>query len=155
MKHIPALLRYAVKTATLLLCFLLETAGVLAAETTDKELREAPGIWADAATKGDMNGLVSLYARDAYVHVVFTSDELHGKQEIYDYYEKYEKNPPKVTITKVEETEVFGGVGILSGQARVEFPGQQPMLTHFSTVLKKEDGRWVIQLQHITRIDDK
>lgn len=143
------------KTLLRVLILLLTASTLHAADEVDQELRQAPQRWADAATKGDMAGLMSLYSKDAFVHVVFTRDELHGHQEIYNYYEKYEKTPPKVSILAVDEAKVFAGVGVLSGQARVEFSGQEPMLTHFSTVLKMEEGRWVIQLQHIARIDGK
>ena len=119
------------------------------------DLRQAPQLWADAATVGDTAALLKLYSKEAFVHVVFTEEELHGHEEIGGYYAKYEQNPPKVTIIRVDEAENFGGVGVLSGLARVEFHDQEPMMTHFSTVLKIEDGHWVIQLQNIARIDGK
>ncbi len=130
------------------------TAPAMAAEaSTLIDLRQAPQLWADAATAGDTAELLKLYSKEAFVHVVFTEDELHGHEEIGGYYAQYEKNPPKVTIVRIDEAENFGGVGVLSGLARVEFHEQEPMMTHFSTVLKIEDGQWAIQLQHIARID--
>lgn len=130
------------------------TSPALAAdESTLIDLRQAPQLWADAATAGDTTELLKLYSKEAFVHVVFTEEELHGHEEIGGYYAKYEKNPPKVTIIRIDEAENFGGVGVLSGIARVEFHEQEPMMTHFSTVLKIEDGQWAIQLQHIARID--
>ncbi len=119
------------------------------------DLRQAPQQWADAATAGDTAALLKLYSKEAFVHVVFTAEELHGHEEIGGYYAQYEKNPPKVSIIRIDEAENFGGVGVLSGLARVEFPEQEPMMTHFSTVLKIEDGQWVIQRQHIARIDSE
>lgn len=138
-----------------LLCALcLLTAGTLNAADDRQQLLDAmPARWASAATAGDVEALLSLYSTDAFIHVVFTSEELRGQQQIRDYYAKYSVNPPKVEITKVEESTILATVGILSGDALVEFPDQPPMPTHFSIVVEWENDDWQVQLQHISRTD--
>ena len=137
-----------------LLVSLLVGVPVLAAGTQQEQLNELPLLWAKAASVGDMDQLMSLYAPDAFIHVVFTSDELRGLEQIREYYTRYSADPGKVTITAVEESQILGGnVGILSGSALVEFPQQEPMTTHFSIVATWANERWTVQLQHTSRVD--
>jgi uncharacterized protein (TIGR02246 family) len=144
-----------VLTTLSLLVALLAASPLQAAETPQDQLNGLPLLWAQAASVGDMDKLMSLYAPDAFIHVVFTSDELRGLDQIRDYYTKYSADPGKVTITAVEESQIIGGnVGILSGSALVEFPGQQPMTTHFSIVATWSGERWTVQLQHTSRVDE-
>ncbi len=137
-----------------LLVSLLAATPLQAAVTQQEQLNELPLLWAKAASVGDMDQLMSLYAPDAFIHVVFTSDELRGLDQIREYYTKYAADPGKVTITAVEESQILGGnVGILSGSALVEFPAQPPMTTHFSIVATWAGERWTVQLQHTSRVD--
>ena len=125
-----------------------------AASAQQDQLNELPVLWAKAASVGDMDKLMSLYSPDAFIHVVFTSDELRGSEQIREYYSRYSAEPGKVTITAVEESQILGGnVGILSGSALVEFPAQEPMTTHFSIVATWANDRWTVQLQHTSRVD--
>lgn len=133
--------------------WMLAAGSLNAAEDKQQLLDAMPALWANAATDGDVTRLLSLYSSDAFIHVVFTSDELRGNEQISDYYSKYSVNPPKVAIKQVEESTIMATVGILSGDAVVEFPDQPPMPTHFSIVAEWENGAWHIQLQHISRTD--
>ena len=79
---------------------MLAAGSLNAAEDKQQLLDAMPALWANAATDGDVTRLLSLYSSDAFIHVVFTSDELRGNEQISDYYSKYSVNPPKVAITR-------------------------------------------------------
>ena len=127
----------------------------LALAADEKQLlSELPAVWAKAATVGDVDKLVGLYDPQAFIHVVFTKEELHGEQAIRAYYAKYEQHPPKVSIVKLEESSIFNGaIGTLAGTARVEFPGQAPMTTRFSIVGQWHQDHWLIQIQTTSKVE--
>ncbi|HTR00980.1 MAG TPA: nuclear transport factor 2 family protein [Candidatus Acidoferrum sp.] len=134
---------------------LILTAMAAAGATPQQQmLDELPQAWAHAATVGDVDKLVALYSPEAFIHVVFTQEELRGEKAIRAYYAKYEKQSPKVTITSTDENTILNGtIGILSGYAKVEFPGQQPMTTHFSIVGQWQNDRWYIQIQTTVKVN--
>jgi ketosteroid isomerase-like protein len=139
-----------------MLLSMLATGWAAGAETPTKQqqlLNDLPRLWAAAATAGDVDSLVGLYSDDAFIHVVFTSDELHGREQIAAYYAKYAKTPQKVTITEVEESSIVATVGLLSGKALVEFAGQPPMRTRFSIVANWKNDRWWVQIYYASRLD--
>lgn len=127
---------------------------VALASSQQQQLDALPERWARAATAGDVDSLMQLYSKEAYIHVVFTQEELRGMEEIRGYYAKYSLKKPKVTIIKVDENSILASkVGILSGYATVEFPGEKPMATHFSIVANWEQENWVVKLQTTVKVD--
>lgn len=144
------------KFLPLLLCVLLGwiQPGVAAPSTQQQALDQMPQLWARYASSGNVDDLMSLYSPEAYIHVVFTEVELHGHDEIFAYYDKYAAKPATVKITNVEESRILGGIGILSGNATVKFPDQELMHTHFSIVCRWEKDKWVVQLQHISKVTE-
>lgn len=126
---------------------------VVRADSLQQLLDALPQQWAGAASAGDVDTLMTLYSPEAYIHVVFTQEELHGETQIRDYYHRYSQQKPTVTITGLEDNSILNeSVGILSGFATVEFPGQTPIETHFSIVGAWQDQRWKIKLQTTVRV---
>lgn len=137
----------------LVLALMVQTRFCLAV-TPAEQLAAVPERWALAATRGDIDALMSLYSPQAFIHVVFTQEELRGERAIRAYYEQYGRNPPRVTILGLQENSIIGeALGILSGFANVEFPGQPPMKTHFSIVCELDNAMWKVKIQTTVKVD--
>ena len=87
-------------------------------------MNDLPRLWAAAATAGDVDSLVGLYSDDAFIHVVFTSDNIFHKVQTW----LQEANPDLwlmslESLRKLPEEIFVPGHGDLCGKAYLNEQG--------------------------------
>jgi len=105
--------------------------------------------WAAAFNKGDLNGLVSLYDKDAQLWGISSSSMRKGTSAIRDYYARLLKAFPGTRISLEEANlRVYGDAAVSSGAYTVKRisgeGGDSITNARFSMVYVKRDGKWLI-----------
>ena len=109
--------------------------------------------WAAAFNRGDLNGLVNLYDKDALLWGISSSGVRKGTSAIRDYYAKLFKAFPGTRISLEESNlRVYGEAAVSSGvyaMRRTSGEGGDGVTSaRFTVVYAKRDGKWMIVDHH-------